>query len=132
VGKEHSLSTVERDKREQCVRAPSPQMCGERERETDREKEERGREKKKENCFECVRKSWVSLWATNPCIVERGRGGGRGERERVKVKEDFFFFFLGSIISMYFVPKQKGLSQHMGLQRLQLVPLCFLLFEFAI
>jgi hypothetical protein len=47
VGKEHSLSTVERDKREQCVRAPSPQMCGERERETDREKEEREREREK-------------------------------------------------------------------------------------
>lgn len=66
MGKEHSLSTVERDKRDQCVRAPSPQMCGER----DREKENRER---KENSFECVRKSWVSLWATHPCIVERER-----------------------------------------------------------
>jgi hypothetical protein len=79
VGKEHSLSTVERDKRDQYVRELLLLKCVGRERERQRERE---REKKS---FECVRKSWVSLWATHPC---RER-----EKRESQSKSDFLFIF---------------------------------------
>lgn len=59
MGKEHSLTTVEGDKREQCVRAPSPQMYREREAETVRGKGEG--ERKREEKLKSKKELGVSV-----------------------------------------------------------------------